>query len=100
MLFLLRFSGIVVLLTAIWLTLDQIIRFPIVGWQWEQMLRFGHHESTALFLAVLAAVSFVCSSKLKRKKMKDGKGKNDGFLSKEEVTRRCQRIKEICQKEY
>jgi len=100
MIFLLRFLGIVAVLVAITLTLQQIIRYPIVGWQWEQMLQFGYHESTALFLAVLAAVSFVCSSKLKRKKMKDGKGKNDGFLSKEEVTRRCQRIKEICQKEY
>jgi len=99
MIFLLRFLGIVAVLVAITLTLQQIIRYPIVGWQWEQMLQFGYHESTALFLAVLAAVSFVCAQ-IKKKKMKDGKGKNDGFLSKEEVTRRCQRIKEICQKEY
>ena len=100
MIFLLRFLGIVAVLVAITLTLDQIIRYPIVGWQWGQMLKFGHHESTALILIFVSALLFYCSFRLRGRKTKNKKEQNGSTLTKEEVIKRCQRAKEIYQKGY
>jgi len=93
MVFLLRFSGIVTVLVAIWLTLDQIIHYPIVGWQWEQMLQFGHHESAALLLSIVVVLLFWYSFRLKRKKENSKKGEKEEVIDRKEVIERCRRIR-------
>ena len=100
MIFRIRLLGIIAVLVALALSLHQIIRYPIVGWQWEQMLQLGHHESTALILISVAVLLFYCSFKFRGRKTKNKKGQNGDALTKEEVMKRCQRVKEIYLREY